>query len=628
MQSLSTERTPSNPTQNLRSRRACLECHRQKQKCNRQQPCSNCVRRGIGHECIWPTSSRRHHVARPNITLQQLPTLTVQNIVPAQTPQPNESRSTVNPSPVATHARAPQQGQLYRVRDAPSYHGNSYFGHHSAAALIGDPSSALSDGIHVGYSHRTRLGGSTQPFRSERGPYAQLWELLGSLPRRKATVDKLIRLFFEELNVTFDAVHESTFMRHYGEFWDRKAGCDDLTNLNLRWLSVLFIVLAFGELLDCPQPCSVEAQRDCEDSSLHFYWSARKSLVIAPSFYGESPDLTRAGILITRYNSINEKHCVFKEMNNIWVDDMSNKEAALAQPLDLEANPTPSAFLIFQHRLSQIITSIYDMQFSVASSPDSSASYDEVMRIEDHLQFWKDSLPSYFGLDADLRMDDRYTYVRWHRHYLHTAFHFARITLHRAYLFRSSITDRFRRSRDACISSACADLRIKLDLHNPTMSERIKADAGTQQLSNSALILGIIAIQSPFAPQTEGILNDLQSYCYQQHHDPWANEFGLAEARVVELCITRTLQARLSSATSQSSPNTVQSISLTRSVSDHALAPGSLTQDFSDSSCIATEPGLTGTEPWSFNEFPELMDFTYWEGLIDNLSGFSSSNTT
>jgi hypothetical protein len=53
-----------------------------------------------------------------------------------------------------------------------------------------------------------------------------------------------------------------------------------------------------------------------------------------------------------------------------------------------------------------------------------------------------------------------------------------------------------------------------------------------------------------------------------------------------------------------------------------------LTQDFSDSSCIATEPGLTGTEPWSFNEFPELMDFTYWEGLIDNLSGFSSSNTT
>ncbi|KAH0368907.1 hypothetical protein KCU65_g3744, partial [Aureobasidium melanogenum] len=235
-------------------------------------------------------------------------------------------------------------------------------------------------------------------------------------------------------------------MRSYGnsweeDFWDRKAGCDDLTNLNLRWLSVLFIILAFGELLDCPQPCSVEAQRECEDSSLHFYWSARKSLVIAPSFYGESPDLTRAGILITRYliytkrvseswltgsfavrmaqaqgmhidgehlqlprkvievrrrlwgqlyfldisialalgrpNSINENHCVFKEMDNIWVDDMSNEEAASAQPLDLEANPTPSALLIFQHRLSRIITRIHDMQFSLASTTGSSASYDE-----------------------------------------------------------------------------------------------------------------------------------------------------------------------------------------------------------------------------------------------------------
>jgi hypothetical protein len=700
MQSLSTEHIPGSSPPSVRSRRACLECHRQKQRCNRQQPCSNCVRRGIPHDCIWPTSSKRHHGARLSNPLQRPPSLRVQNIAPAQAPQTHEQRSTVDLSPVAAHSQAPRPGQLYRVRDAPSYHGNSYFGHHSAAALIGDPSSDLSDGIHVGYSHRTRLGGSTQPFRSERGPYAQLWELLGSLPRRKATVDKLIRLFFNELNVTFDAVHESTFMRHYEEFWDRKAGCDDLTNLNLRWLSVLFIVLAFGELLDCPQPCSVEAQRECEDSSLHFYWSARKSLVIAPSFYGESPDLTRAGILITRYliytkriseswltasfavrmaqaqgmhidgehlqlprkvvetrrrlwsqlyfldvsialalgrpNSINEKHCVFEEIDNIWVDDMSNEEAALAQPADLETNPTPSALLIFQHRLARIITRIYDMQFRVASTADSSAPYDEVMRIEDLLQLWKDALPSYFSLDADLRMDNRYTYLRWHRHYLHTAFHFARITLHRAYLFRSSIIDRFRRSRDACISSACADLRIKLALHNPTMVERIKADAGTQQLSNSALILGIVAIQSPYAPQTEGILDDLHSYCFQQYHDPWANEFGLAEARVVELCITRTLQARLPPATSQVSLPTVVSISsLTRSVSDHGLALGNLTHNSSDAYCTAgaqpespKELDLTGTEPWSFNEFPELMDFTYWEGLIDNLSGFASSNTT
>jgi hypothetical protein len=172
MQSLSTEHIPGSSPPSVRSRRACLECHRQKQRCNRQQPCSNCVRRGIPHDCIWPTSSKRHHGARLSNPLQRPPSLRVQNIAPAQAPQTHEQRSTVDLSPVAAHSQAPRPGQLYRVRDAPSYHGNSYFGHHSAAALIGDPSSDLSDGIHVGYSHRTRLGGSTQPFRSERGPYA------------------------------------------------------------------------------------------------------------------------------------------------------------------------------------------------------------------------------------------------------------------------------------------------------------------------------------------------------------------------------------------------------------------------------------------------------------------------
>ncbi|KEQ91341.1 hypothetical protein AUEXF2481DRAFT_498927 [Aureobasidium subglaciale EXF-2481] len=680
---------------NVLSRRACLECHRQKQKCNKQQPCSNCLRRGIPHHCVWPTDPRRHRVAGLSSPLQQRPTTSRIPDFELSTQVPRIRGSGSTNASSHDPDETPQPGRLYRIRDAPSYYGHSYFGPHSAAALIGDSSSALSDGISVGYSHRTRLGGSTQPFRSERGPYAQLWELLGSLPRRKAVVDRLVQLFLGELNVTLDAVHKETFMRHYEEFWDRKAGCDDLTNLNLRWLSVLFIILAFGELLACPQPCSVEAQRECEDSSLHFYWSARKSLVVAPSFYGESPDLTRAGILITRYliytkriseswltgsfavrmaqaqgmhidgdhlhlpkkvvetrrrlwgqlyfldvsialalgrpNSINEKHCVFGEMDNIWVDDLSNEEATLAEPLDLETSPTPSALLIFQHRLTRIIVKIYDMQFCAASTANPSTSYDEVLRLDDLLQLWKEDLPSYFAFSPDTRMDNQHAYLAWHRGYLHSAFHFARITLHRAFLFRPSITNRFQRSREACISSGCADLQNKLSLHNPSMAERIKAHVGAHQLSNSALILGIIAVQSPHARQTEGILNDLQSYCYQQHHDPWSNEFGLAEARVVELCIARTQQARRSgtSTTLHSRPLTSLSsddVGRIPSVSQgHEAVPYPMSTHSGESRDYL---GPGRTEPWSFNEFPELMDFGYWEGLIDNLSEYSAAYNT
>jgi len=75
------------------------------------------------------------------------------------------------------------------------------------------------NGIHSGYSRRT---GAIQSFRNEFGPYSQLWEFVGYLPRQKAIVDGLVRKFLDELNSAFDGVHEETFMTHYEKFWDRK----------------------------------------------------------------------------------------------------------------------------------------------------------------------------------------------------------------------------------------------------------------------------------------------------------------------------------------------------------------------------------------------------------------------
>jgi hypothetical protein len=57
---------------------------------------------------------------------------------------------------------------------------------------------------------------------------------------------------------------------------------------------------------------------------------------------------------------------------------------------------------------------------------------------------------------------------------------------------------------------------------------------------NSALILGIIAVRHPHSAQTAAILNDLEEYCERLGKDVWLNEFGLADVKVVELCIIRT----------------------------------------------------------------------------------------
>lgn len=74
-----------------------------------------------------------------------------------------------------------------------------------------------------------------------------------------------------------------------------------MTAVDLRWLALLFMMLAFAELLDCPVDASTEVQRNSEETSMQYFWAARKAIVLAPTFSGESPDLVRSGILVSRY---------------------------------------------------------------------------------------------------------------------------------------------------------------------------------------------------------------------------------------------------------------------------------------------------------------------------------------
>lgn len=187
-------------------------------------------------------------------------------------------------------------GSLFRSRDAPSFFGSSYFGPQAAAKVIEAPAPEAVAGMP-----QHMPAGSLHSFRDVGGPFSQIWDLLGLLPRRKSTADRLTECFLEQLNWAIDAVHPTAFRAQYQAFWARKFGFDDLATIDLRWLALLFIVLAYGVLLDCPQPLNADMQRELEETSLRFYWAARRAIVIAPTFYGESTDLVRAGVLVTRY---------------------------------------------------------------------------------------------------------------------------------------------------------------------------------------------------------------------------------------------------------------------------------------------------------------------------------------
>lgn len=476
-------------------------------------------------------------------------------------------------------------------------------------------------------ARRQQQGSYAKAYRSEKGVYAHVWELVGYLPRQKPVVDNLLQKFLVELNPIYDSLHEDTFKVKYEAFWNRKWSDDDSTAIDLRWLALLFIVIAFGELVDSPTDASPEAQAGCEETSLRFYWASRTALTMAMTFSGESPDAIRAGILQSRYliysgrkteswltcgfsvryaqaqgmhidgerwrlppkvletrrrlwcvvyaldrfvslalgrpAATTDKTCMEMTVRNIWIDDKPDDEAQFAVEQS-ESDPTRSVYYKYQQKLAIIVSRIHDECFGLIPLTASYSTYEKVLDLDRLLIGWAGLLPIYFRLDEpDVSLDSARPYLYWQRMYLHSAFHFARVTLHRTYVLLESITDHFRYSRDACIDSACADLKLKLGLRNLTMADRLRAGAAMHNLFSSALVLGIIAVRDPGSPRTSGILQDLTAYCEKQNLDSWANEFVLAEVKVVELCIASARKSRQDAGLSDKrAPTVVQALGI------------------------------------------------------------------
>lgn len=505
------------------------------------------------------------------------------------------SSGRASPEPRDAHV-----GNLFKSRDAPSFFGSSYFGPQAAAKIIEAPAPDLSSGIR-------HAAASTHSFRDVGGPFSQIWDLLGLLPRNKASVDRLVNVFLTELNWTIDAVHPAAFKAKYDEFWERKFGFDDFASIDLRWLALLFIVLAYGVFLDCPHPKNTEVQRELQETSLRFYWASRRAIVIAPTFYGESTDLVRAGVLVTRYLihlrrvpeawlttsfamrmaqaqgihidgerwrlprketetrrrlwshlymldktialaigrpfAIVDQQCLVKRATNVWLDDETDEQAKTVPELPL-SEPTLSVYNFLAHDLAKIVGNIQERCFGLFT-----VSYETVLSLDREILDWEARLPDYYHLkEPDTSRDHLHPFLYWNRLHLHSMYHFARVTLHRPYLLRQSITNRFRQSHDACISSACADLAMRIDYFQQPLNDRLKWTLGPHHLFNSALVLGIIAVKDPHSRRCHAILEDLTAYCDMQRSDIWLNEFALAEVKIIELCIKKATQFRVNKA--------------------------------------------------------------------------------
>ncbi|KIW13531.1 hypothetical protein PV08_08719 [Exophiala spinifera] len=688
------DKPPPGARKRGRNASACTQCHTRKQKCNGHLPCLNCIRRGVGHLCSGPPAqnqqqpgSRERRPQNPTPRTQELRARSPASdeVVRARA---SNGRASI---PAIPSESQPRIGQLWSSRGAPAFYGTSYFGPQVAAIMI-DSSAPV---IPAGTGSRRAL--DARPFRDESGPFSQIWDLLGLLPRQKTTVDHLVDRFFNDVNQDIDAVHPTSFRQSYVQFWERKSGFDDVTTVDLRWLALLFVILAIGAYLDCPLESTPDTKRDYEEASLRFYWASRRAIVLAPSFYGESTDLVRAGVLITRYliqtqrlaeswltvgfaarigiaqglhvdgdkwglprrstetrrrvwchlytldrmislalgrpSVISDAQSIMEEPQNIFVDDLTDDEARSAQPQPI-TDPTISAMASFEYRLAKVIGQIQEACFQFHT-----ASYREVLALDEKLLRWRDTLPPYFALETpDLSLDETHRFLKWQRLYLHTSFHFARITLHRPYLLRYSMTHRYEYSRQACLSSARADLGTRLNNHTSVAAERYALSLAAHQLFNSAIILGIIAVREVKSPQTPGVVEDLEAYCEMQRSEMWLSEFGLAEIKVVEMCIAKLKQqlqsgANRSTVVQHQSPEAAQvppiaelsnaapldvGLTFTAEQQNHAL-----TNDGGPEMATPSTLDTGKTPAWQDQlfpgSFPGLTDLQTWQEVIDNI---------
>ena len=317
-----------------------------------------------------------------------------------------------------------------------------------------------------------------------------------------------------------------------------------------------------------------------------------------------------------------------KRATNIWLDDNTDEDSDTAPELPL-SEPTLSVYNFLAHDLAVIVGKIQEGCFGLFT-----ISYDKVLALDQDILSWEAELPPYFRLqNFDTSKDELYPFLFWNRLHLHSMYHFTRVTLHRPYLLRQSITNRFKHSQDACIDSACADLDMRLKYFGQSLSDRLKWTLGPHHLFNSALVLGIIAVRDPHSRRSMAILEDLAAYCEMQRNDIWVNEFALSEVKIVELCIKKTKQFRSNQASANvqsasaapEEPTRQETVDATsRDLPTFPITPF----DFETDDHFQQLPNLAGANGayswqavWGDPTFSLLEDndLRQWEHVLDNI---------
>ncbi|KAH9049062.1 fungal-specific transcription factor domain-containing protein [Lactarius hengduanensis] len=608
---------------------SCGECHRRKQKCDRQVPCSHCVARKVPELCkaytpgkpdqdIHLRLARLEHiieVALPEFASGSGPT--------SKDRWPREHARSLSPSgaDTGTHSQAEDDDIGSGTFQSGRWYGTSASGSIAPSSVLqqlqnampntqtGSPTSLsnppISDDTKTFVATIDSVPQDAEPTAADNlktliqdcgvSPH-KITELVQELPPRRFA-DVLVDFYFASVNWTRYPISERDFRKSYASVCVN--GISVHPN-DVRFLPLLFVVLAIAVRV-APEHIAGDA-RSRRLTSLRYYWSSRRSVLIAAAIQPDSLDMVLTRLLSARYLTFDRRitecwsqlgaavrtaqalglHRDASTMGlepaqveyrrRIWAylyhadrsyalflgrpSAIQDAYSSTLPPLNVEdevsvselrdppplSSPTRMTFAILRHKLAGIIGRIVHHFQQVRQH----SHYSDVLAIDDDILRFLDNLPLHFSLNYDTSLDETLPYLPAHRFLLLTEVFFIRISLHRPYLLRRLGTDRYSRSRRACFVSAMKDFEIRKALSSKLNEETLVALNIAYRDFQSAMISGIYLVLYPRGSMAENMHTILDTFLKDHEGIREMDDTTRREVKIIEFLKAKSSQVEAS----------------------------------------------------------------------------------
>lgn len=614
---------------------SCGECHRRKQKCDRQIPCSHCIARKVPELCKAYTPGKTDQDISVRLArLERIIELALPQYVNANTfTTDRQHRSSSELPDEDSRSIIDEQDPSGGSFQSGKWFGNSASGSVAPASVLEqlanvvvgcsrqDQWDAKNSASHYGAVSSVQVGVNgvdhkpalatpsiIESVRQDSEPSAadnlkslvqecgvsphKISELLQELPPQRFS-DALIDHYFTAINWTRYPVCEKDFRAAYASLCANGVGAN--TN-DARFLPLLFVVLAISVRL-APEHLAGDV-RSRRTTSLRYYWSSRRSLLIAAAIQPDSLDIVLTRLLSARFLTFDRRitECwsqlgaavrtaqalglhrdaapsgldpaQVENRRRIWSylyhadrsyalvlgrphaiqDDYTCTlpplnidedfvPAAIDSPPPL-STPTQMTFVVLRHQLASIIGRMVH-HFQKVRTP---SHYTDVLALDDELTKFIHNLPPHFALEPDTSLDETKKFIPVHRFLLITETLFVRICLHRPYLLRRLSCDRYLRSRKACFESAIKDFQVRRAFRESVSTETRESLHNAYREFQTPMISGIYLVLYPHGKHADTMHNILDVFLKDHEGLREMDETTRRELKIIEFLKTRALQ--------------------------------------------------------------------------------------